>query len=272
MTTDRQRIGDRMDQVAVLVAQVGACYETARRYRRLAGVCEERYLNPALDIASTLRGIIRSEEPHRPHVEGQIARLRRLLTDCDAAIQEVRNAEPYRRAQTAWHEGNVAELWLALPDVFASVVPERPTVPLHYPVALRGRKAEPGEHFIAAIACADKIALLARDGIPAESLGAGLGTDDQIRAVPLTEDPSLSESPVVLQIDPSALRDVVVCRVGLAGDLLAYTPRLSARFEVQCAHEVDDEWWSTRPGAYRAYVRELQDALGARGIGCRTAV
>ena len=271
MTTQAQDIAESLELVNDLVAKIGAAYKNAGRYRRLAPTCETRYLGPALTISSALRRIIRSDEPRRVEIEGQIARLRELLAECEAAIDEVRASDLYRRTHLAWQEGDGEYLSHALPEIFSSVAAERPNAPLYYPIQLRNPRAEKREgHFTPAIALAERIALLARDGIPAESSGNGLGTDELIRAVPLGDDPESIESPVAVRIAPEALRAVAVCRVDLADDLLAYTPRLSAGVEVHCAPEAGDEWWAIRPDAYREYVLELRDALAARGIACRT--
>jgi hypothetical protein len=272
VTSGGYNIADCLDQVSELIAEVGACYEAARRYRRLAGVCEERYLAPALDIASVLRRIVRSETPDRGLFERQIARLREVRAECGAAIEEVRATDLYRRARAAWHEGRGDELLRTLPGIFACIAPERPTAPVYHPVSLRGPRTEGGEHFIPATACADRLALLAREGIPAESVENGLGTDGEIHAVRLGDDPASFESPITLRIEPMALRDAAVCRVALTGDFLVYVPRLRTRFEVHCEPTVSDEWWSIRPDAYRSYLQELRDALAARNICCRTGI
>lgn len=272
MTSRGQEIAEHLDRVSQLIREVGAAYEMARRYRGLDSVCEERYLAPALEVASTLRRIARADTFDRELFERQVARLRQLHADCVAAIEGVRASDRYRHARAAWREGRVGALLQALPDIFAWIVPEQPTAPLYHPMSLRGSRADGEEHFLPASACADQVAALARDGIPADSAEHGLGTDGELRAVRLADAPRAFDTPIALRIEPAALDATAVCRLSPTGDFLVYVPCLRTRFEVLCAQTATDEWWAVRPDAYAGYLRELQEALAASGIPYRTEI
>jgi hypothetical protein len=92
-----------------------------------------------------------------------------------------------------------------------------------------------------------------------------LGADAAIRAVFLEDDPDAASSPVTLVVEPARI-GLPTFRLGAAGEVLIYAPKVSPAPRVRCAATVSDEWWAVRPDAYARYVDDLERALAARGV------
>jgi hypothetical protein len=255
-------VSDALERVAALIAEVGECYQRARRYRALAATSEVLILDRALDLGAEIRAAERrghGEEVAR----GAAAELSALAAACRAAIAGVHASSDYRRAAAAWAAGQWEVVAATAPALFAAVEAMTSRPVLHYPVAITARHG--GEHFITPRACADVIAATIAEGLTPPALPPDLGGDETIRAVMLTDDPSSLESPIGLALDGDAVA-LPLCRVVPAGDVLVYTERLRVPMRVATAPEVTDEWWTVRPDAYRRYVAELTSELAARGI------
>ena len=260
-------MSDALEVAAALIAEVGECYQHARRYRALADTCEARFLDRALDLGADVRG---AERAGRGDAAARDAaeELRALVAACRAAIAEVHASPAYQRAAAAWVNGEWDVVASVAPAVFAAVEPMASRPVLHYPVVITSR-GRGGEHFIPPAACADAIAATIADGLTPPAVPPELGADERIRAVALSDDPTGLESPIALALDGDAVAPPL-CRVVPAGDILVYTARLRAPMRVLSAPEVTDEWWSVRPDAYRHYVAELERELASRGIPTAT--
>jgi len=258
---------DVFKEIATLIAEVGRCYRRGRRYRDIAALCEQRYLAGALEIGSSIRQRARGGSLDAGATVSTVDSLRDLLAGCEAAIAAVHASDIYRRTVAAWEGGRCADVAVAAPSIFASVEPYPDCPTLYHSIAITSRRGG-GDHFISPSACADALTELSCSGIVPSSTPPELGADERIRAVLLSEDFEVAESPIALAIEPSAL-DVPICRIGPAGDGLIYTARLSVPFRVCFAEVVADEWWALQPDAYDNYVDRLVTELAARGLPTR---
>jgi hypothetical protein len=255
---------DVIEEIATLIAEVGRCYRRGRRYRDIAARCEEHYLAGALEIGSSIRRRDRSGRLDAGAAARAADGLRNLLAGCEAAIAAVHASDLYRRTVAAWEGGYWADVAAAAPSIFASVEPYPDCPTLYYSIAITSRRAG-GDHFISPSACADAVNELHRSGIAPPSTAPELGADERIQAVLLSQEFEVTESPIALAIEPSAL-DVPRCRIGPAGDAVIYTARLCAPFRVRFAEAVADEWWALQPDAYDDYTDRLTLELTARGL------
>jgi hypothetical protein len=257
---------DALDIVAALTAEVGTCYQRARRYRALAARCEDFYLARALEIGSEVRRAARGGLTDTTALAAAVISLRTLVSECEAEIAQVRGGDAYRRAAAAWADDRWDEVAAAAPAIFAAVEPYDPCPTLYWAISITARRRG-DEHFISPAVCAAAILDARREGIRAAAPPPDLGADETVGAIVLTDDPETAESPVLLAIDPADLPPA--CRVAPAGDALIYARSLRVPFEVRLAESVTDEWWAVRPEAYREYAAGLRAELAASAITVR---
>lgn|SRR5438552_56350 len=246
-----------------LIADVGACYSRARRYRATAAACEERLLARALAIGGALRRWARAALPDREACAAAVAELRQLIADCDAAVAAVHASAPYREAVAAWRGERWAAVAALAPTIFDGIEPTAGARLLHYPVSVVAPRG--GAHFLAPPVVADRVCTLLRAGISVADPTPELGADDTLRAVVLDDDADAIEAPVTLVV---AAEEVPwpLFRLAPVGEVFVYVARLQVPARVRCAAHAADEWWAVRPDAYEAYVGELTHELAARGI------
>lgn len=253
--------GDVWAEAASLIADAGCAAEDAHRYRALAAEIAEPAFERALAIGSEVRAAARRGTPAL--LTPLLGELRDLTERCRSAIAAVRSSDAYREAARAYAAGDphlVAELASA---IFADVARDATPGAVFWSVPIVGRRAD--EHFLPAIACADRIAHLRDGGVPATTAALVRGGDDTLRPVVLETAHDESESPVALTFAPGALT-APVCRAVGNDVVLYYAEGLTAPFTVTIARSSDDEWWRVRPAAYHTYVAELRSALTARSI------
>src|SRR6266446_4363948 len=124
-----------------LIADVGACYSRARRYRATAAACEERLLARALAIGGALRGWARAALPDRDA--------------CDAAVAAVHATAPYREAVAAWRGERWAAVAALAPTIFDGIEPSAGARLLYYPLSVVAPRG--GAHFLAPPVVADRV-------------------------------------------------------------------------------------------------------------------
>ncbi len=254
---------DLLEEGARLIADVGACYSRARRYRAIAADCEERFLGRGLAIGGAMREWARATRPDRAACAAAVAELRQLIADCDAAIAVVHASVAYREAVAAWDGERWSAVAALAPAIFDGIEPIASVRPLHFPVSVVAPRG--GTHFLAPPTVADRISGLLRDGLPAADPVPELGADDTLRAVVLDDDADAIEAPLTLVV---AAEDVPwpLFRLAPVGEIFVYVARLQVPARVRCAAHAADEWWAVRSDAYEAYVSELARELAARGV------
>lgn len=255
--------GDLFDEGAQLITEVGRCYERGRRYRAIAAECEDRVLARALAIGGEMRVWARDPVPDEAACAAAVEELTELLRACAAAIDSVHAGAPYRRALRAWNVGDWRAVAALAPTIFDAVEPLATTRPLHFGVAVTGRRGS--EHFLPAAAVAEQVLELMRSGLPAADPVPELGADDRLRAVVLEQDAEAVEAPVTIVVAPE---DVPwpLFRLAPAGEVLVYARHVLVPMRVRCAARTADEWWAVRPDAYESYVAELAGELATRGV------
>lgn len=256
-------MSDLLDEGARLMTEFGERYTRARRYRAVAAECEERHLGRALAIGSALREWARAATGDDADHATAIDELRALVRACEEAIGIVHDSPSYRAACVAWDEGRFHDVAALAPTIFDAIEPLTTPRTLYAPVPIVGRRG--GEHFSPPAVVAERIAGLARTGLPAADPVPQLGADECLRAVVLDDDPEAVEAPITIIV---AAEDLALpsLRLAPAGEIFVYAPLLRARLRVRCAPEAHDEWWTVRPEAYVGYVRELVRELAIRGI------
>ena len=254
---------DPAEEAARLIREVGRSAQEARRYRRLATRIADPTFDRALALGSVVRAELRAGDGNTPGFAAVMAELRTLLEGCEHAIAEVRCDEVYREAAAGFTAGAVERVAALAPAIFTDVAAGCTAATLFWPFPIAGRRSD--SHFLAPAECAERIHAAAAAGIEAQDPPPGLGADDAIGAVVLAAEPDVVESPITVVIDRAAL-STSLCHLEGTASALYYAPRLRAPFVIRCAALVHDEWWAVRPDAYRDYVNDLRNALGAYGI------
>lgn len=264
MTADAPR--DVADEAATLIGDVGRSAERARRYRALAATIAEPTFDRVIMIGSEVRRAARTGGGGA--IVTAVDELRALLRRCEEGIAEVQASTAYRSLAEAYAANDAEKATELAVAVFAGIVSETPSTPVHWPVPISSRRA--GEHFVTPEQCATLIVEIGRAGITAPKEAPALGGDETIRPVRLTGPADASDGPITLAFDPSALK-VPVGRLTEADDLLWYSAHLAAPFTVEATASVSDEWWEIRPSAYAQYLEDLRRALAERGLILRVS-
>lgn len=247
-----------MTELETAIADAGALLVRAGRYTRGAGPDGRALLRDAQALGDTARRLHHQDALDaattvrlRDDAAALSARVRAFLADIEAS-------PPYRAAVAAYAGGDQGTLFRVIRDVFADVEPFDPPPALWAPIAWlrRGRPR-------AADDVVDEIRRCTAEGFAAEGDDLAPGADPRLPAVVLAAEPPLDE-PVACRLDATALV-VPLYRVGATGEVLAYTPRLTAPLAVQLTDAPPDDQPRLEVD-FAAWRTGVATALRAAGI------
>ncbi len=114
-------MSDALARIAARLTEIGECYQLGRRYRAIAAVCEEQFLEHALEIGSDVRAAGRRAGLDAAAADAILAQLAEISAACRSAIVGAQASALYRRAVAAWEAADWAAVGRLAPAVFAAV-------------------------------------------------------------------------------------------------------------------------------------------------------
>jgi len=243
------------------IADAGALVVRVQKYRRGAAPEGAALAREALALGDAARRHHRHGTLDAEAASRLLAETRALTTRIARLIAAVRDDAAYRAAVAAHAGGDVGALARLLPAIFAGL---EPTVAseLFAPVAwLRRGRLRPIEEVVA------EIVEVRAEGLAAEADDLSPGSDPELPAVVLRDDPPLEE-PIVLRIPPGTVRGPLH-RLVATGEILVHVRRLRAPVEVVLAGRLALEEQlrvEIAPSEWERHRDVLAAALGGAGV------
>lgn len=253
---------DVFERVEAQIVAVGELLETARRYRPLEADAHRLYLVSAR-IGSRLRQASREAAGGGIEAAETIEReLESVLEEGHAALQRFLASAAYRDFIARIQAGETEEVARRVCEVFADVEPAALPGLLYYPIT--GKREE---GMLEPEAGVERIARMVEQGFES-SRGVGVGGDANVHPLRFYESPEGIDAAVFLVVHGSEV-EVPAFRATVIGEVLYYTPRLRAPFEVALRTQSPDDWLEIRPGGYVRYRERWRELLRDHGLTAR---
>jgi len=247
------------------LGELGTLYVAARRFVALRSAAERELLPCTTRLGAALRARLRRGQFDDAAVDAAAREIAAVRADWRARLEAVRQSTVYREAVAAWEAEEADSLRRLLPQVFADVSLRAADGDLFVAVSAAAGRRRPGARpFLAATACAERIAGYRDQGVPSERAGESWW-DRELAAVELVDDPDALDSPIALRFDATVL-PLPTFRIAESPAFHVFGRLLRAPFTVALQRETDDEWWSAYEESYAAYRDELLGELERLGL------
>lgn len=245
------------------IAELGDLLDLVRRFTPLQEEAERDFHPAIAELGRDLRRRMRRRELDDAAVEEATRRILGLQAGWSARLGDLRTSATCEQARAALDPPGQEGLDRLLPALFADLHPVRPPRDLFFPFQPSSGRRRPGTSpFLSPAECADRLAQLRQDGLPAPA-----GTTWWERDFPCLEgalDGPATEAPIWLRVAAEDLPPAFT--IGHTPAARIYVRRLQAPLRIGLAEEVEDEWWQAYHGSFRTFAEALRKELKRLGL------